>query len=135
MPAQRFTMPDSDPDTHSPLRALHSLRETDVDALRQGFAENQEEWSFDRHESYDGDLTVMLTPADEAEPVLVVSRDEEGFHLAASRGDEYQPLGSFGSVTSVVSAMSAQTRKTEEMSGQSEEQSDSQPPGKDQPET
>jgi hypothetical protein len=113
MPAQRYTMPDPNPDTLSPLRALYSLREADVDALRQGFSENQEAWSFDRHESYDGDLTVMLTPPDEAEPTLVVSRDEGGFHLAANRGDDYQDLGSFGSVTSVVSAMSAQTKKPE----------------------
>jgi hypothetical protein len=104
-------MPDSDPDAFSPVRALHSLREADVDALRQGFAESQEPWSLDRHESYDGDLSVMLTPPGDAAATLVVSRDEDGFHLAASRGDEYQSLGSFGSVTSVVSAVSAQTKQ------------------------
>lgn len=127
MPAQRFTMPDPDPDTLSPLRALHSLREADIDALRQGFSEDQEEWSFDRHESYDGDLTVIVTPPDEPEAILVVSRDEDGFHLAASRGDEYQNLGSFGSVTSVVSAMSAQTKKAEG----AHDPSDPHPPGED----
>ncbi len=112
MPDQtKFTLPDID--MLSPIRAEHSLRETDVAAFRQGFAESQDAWSLDRHESYDGDLTVMLTPPGEAEATLVVSRDEDGFHLAASQGDDYQDLGSFESVSSIMSVLATQTDDAE----------------------
>ena len=107
MPDQsKFTLPDID--MLSPLRAEYSLRDTDVAAFRQGFAETQDAWLLDRHESYDGDLTVMLTPPGEAEATLVVSRDKDGFHLAASQGDDYQDLGSFESVSSIVSVLATQ---------------------------
>ena len=95
-----------DVDAVSPIRGEYSLRETDVAAFQQGFAENQAAWSLDCHESYDGDLTVMLTPPGEAEATLVMSRDAGGFHLAASQGDEFQDLGIFKSISSIVSTLS-----------------------------
>ena len=101
----KFTPPDID--LVSPIRGQYSLCETDVVAFQQGFAETQMPWSLDRHESYDGDLTVMLTPPGEAEATLVMSRDAGGFHLAVSQGDEFQDLGIFDSISSIVSTLSA----------------------------
>ena len=95
-----------DIDVVSPIRGEYSLCETDVVDFQQGFAESQTPWSLDRHESYDGDLTIMLTPPGEAEATLVMSRDAGGFHLAASQGDELQDLGVFESISSIVSSLS-----------------------------
>lgn len=112
MPDQtKFTLPDTD--MLSPIRAEYSLRETDVAAFCQGFTESQDAWSLERHKSYDGDLTVMLTPPGEAEATLVVSRDEDGFHLAACQGDDYQDLGSFESMSSIMSVLATQADHAE----------------------
>ncbi len=61
-------------------------------------------WSLDRHESYDGDLSVMVTPP-QGEEKLVVSHEKDGFHLDANRDDTYRKLGCFSTMDALVVAI------------------------------
>ena len=103
MPAMmRFTLPD--PDTLSPLRAMHSLREKHVLTLAQALSRLPGTWSLERHESYDGDLTLMLRPQQQEGENLVVSRRADGFHLIANQED-CRKLGCFGAMDELVATM------------------------------
>ncbi len=99
-----------DPDTLSPLRALHSLREKHVTVLARTMSQLPGRWSLERHESYDGDLTLMLMPQ-QADPTnLVVSREADGFHLIANQDDDYRELGCFSAIDELVTTVQANVR-------------------------
>jgi hypothetical protein len=92
-----------------PLRAPHSLRAADavvaellLPCLGQG-------WSVARHEDYDGDLTLVLIPDGDDEAgdegagaSFALHRAAAGVHLAATRGDAYEPLGCFASTAAAL---------------------------------
>ena len=99
----RFTLPD--PDTISPLRAMHSLREKHVLTLAKALSRLPGTWSLERHEGYDGDLTLMLMPQQQESENLVVSREADGFHLIANQEDDYRSLGCFGAMDELVATM------------------------------
>jgi hypothetical protein len=104
MPAlTKFRLPDAD--AVSPLTAMHSLREAHAAALALAVSACPGTWTLDRHEGYDGDLTVLLTPADAASPILVVSHAADGFHLSGNRDDACERLGCFGSLDSLLAAV------------------------------
>lgn len=99
----RFTLPD--PDTLSPLRAMHSLREKHVKTLAMALSRLPGTWSLECHEGYDGDLTLMLMPQHQERENLVVSREADGFHLIANQDDDYRQLGCFGAMDELVATM------------------------------
>ena len=106
----RRTAPDLD--TLSPLRALHSLREKHVRILARTMSQLPGTWCLERHESYDGDLTLMLMPQQPERANLVVSRESDGFHLIANQEDEYRELGCFGAIDELVAGVQANVRST-----------------------
>ena len=93
----------------NPLRAFRSLREGHVLELSRITAREQGRWKLERHEGYDGDLTVLITSAEpqagEGCPSLVVHRTQAGFHLAVSRDDDYAKLGCFTSMEELVAKL------------------------------
>jgi hypothetical protein len=91
-----------DPDLISPLRSIHGLREADVAALTQAVAALDGSWSVERHEGYDGDLTVLIMPRDESRETFVVSRNADGVSLATNVGDDYRTIGIFASIGDVM---------------------------------
>jgi hypothetical protein len=95
----------SSPDKLSPLRAIHSLREKDVAVFGTMMSRWPKTWSMDRHEGYEGYLTVILTPRDGSSANYVVSRTVDGWHLSANHDDDYQTLGCFGSLEELVAVM------------------------------
>jgi len=101
-----------DPDMLSPLRAMHSLREPHVALLTQTMAGFAGRWTLERHESYDGDLTVLLVPTDPAERAFVISRSAEGFHLSRDHGDEMNSLGVFASFPDLLATLPARAPLT-----------------------
>ncbi len=98
-----FMLPD--PDTVSSLRAMHSLREKHVRTLTEALSRLPGTWSLECHESYDGDLTLMLMPQHQERASLVVSREADGFHLIANQDDDYRKLGCFGAMDELVATM------------------------------
>ena len=106
----RRTTPDLD--TRSPLRALHSLRENHVTVLAKTMSQLPGTWSLERHESYDGDLTLMLMPDHQERANLVVSRESDGFHLIANQDDDYCELGRFSAIDELVATVRANVRST-----------------------
>ena len=106
----RLTTPD--PDMFSPLRALHSLREKHVTVLARTMSQLPGSWSLERHESYDGDLTLMLMPQQADRANLVVSREADGFHLIANHDDDCRELGCFGALDELVATVRANVRTT-----------------------
>ncbi len=102
MPAEPMglTMSEGVP---GPLRAMDSLREHHVAALARAFRPWAGSWSLDRHEGYDGDLTLILSSRDGAAS-LVFSRSSAGFHAAIMEGDAYRTLGCFASLAALITA-------------------------------
>jgi hypothetical protein len=68
-------------------------------AFRPWFAS----WSLDRHEGYDGDLTLVLSSRDSAAS-LVFSRSSAGFHAAIMEADAYRALGCYASLDALIAA-------------------------------
>ena len=95
------------PETLSPLRALYSLREQHVTVLARTLSQLPGNWSLERHESYDGDLTLMLMPQHQGRANLVVNRGSDGFHLIANQDDDYLELGRFGAIDELVAGVQA----------------------------
>lgn len=104
--SRRFIQPD--PATSSPLRAVHSLREAHVRSLANDLSRLPGTWTLDRHESYDGDLTVMVT-LHQGRENLVVSHQRDGFHLGANREDSYRELGRFSTMDALVMAIGSRS--------------------------
>jgi hypothetical protein len=99
----RFALPD--PDTLSPLRAMYSLHEKHVAVLTAALTRLPETWSLERHEGYDGDLTLLLMPQHEETEKLFVNRSADGFHLIANHEDEFRELGCFDAMDDLVACM------------------------------
>ena len=106
----RLMMPDLD--ARSPLRALHSLREKHVTVLARTMSQLPGSWSLECHESYDGDLTLMLMPQQQGRANLVVNRGSDGFHLIANQDDDYCELGCFGALDDLLATVRANVGPT-----------------------
>ena len=79
----------TDSDNVSPIRAMHSLSETQaisITASLRGFAKS---WSVERHECCDGHLSLLLS--DNADTCLIVDRDASGIRISRMHGDSWHP--------------------------------------------
>lgn len=76
-------------DQHSPIRALHSLREAQVSTIAAGLKNLVLDWAIERHESCDGHLSLMLIHA-EQDATIVVDREPRGIFVSLVQGDELQ---------------------------------------------
>ncbi len=81
------------PDVVSPLRLMHSLREKHARVLVNALSQLPDIWSLERYESYDGDLSLMLTLEHQEDENLFVTRTADGFHLIANHDDDCRELG------------------------------------------
>ena len=99
-------------DTHSPVRAIHSLLEHHVRVLAIALSGLPGIWSLERHECYDGNLILMLTLQPQDMQNLVVSRDESGFRLNSSQNDEYRELGCFSTMSELIATLRASVTTT-----------------------
>ncbi len=78
----------------SPIRALHSLTHGQADRVEAALAQRPGSWTAERHEGYDGHLSLVLSPPDAADDrTLVVHRDEHGLRLDVTQGDRWDRLG------------------------------------------
>ncbi len=92
-------------DMPSPLRSMHSLREKHVKVLVNVLSQLPDIWSLERHEGYDGDLSLMLTSEHQEDDNFFVGRRASGFHLIANRDDDCRELGCFDTVDELVATM------------------------------
>ena len=99
----KFHLPESS--SLTPLRAMHSLREKHVKVLAVALSQLPETWSMERHEGYDGDLTLMLMSQHQERENLVVSHQADGFHLMANQEDHCWKLGCFGALDELVATV------------------------------
>lgn len=74
-------------DTTSPIRALHSLCETQATSIVTGLGSLAGAWDIERHESCDGHLSLVLTHTI-CDTVIIVGRDSAGIHASLMLGDE-----------------------------------------------
>ena len=88
-PDLRFDSRFSDED-RSPLRALHSLTDGQIAKLTAGLSCLSSCWSFERHESCDGHLRLMLMHPTR-DTTVVVERDPSGIAVGLMLGDALQP--------------------------------------------
>lgn len=91
----------------SPIRALHSLTHTQADAVEALLPRLPGGWSAERHEAYDGHLSLMLVPeaGDEAGLSLVVHRDERGLRLDLTRWDAWERVGCYDALEALLEAV------------------------------
>ena len=66
-------------------------------------------WVLDRHVSYDGHLSVLLTPEEDSDeaPTYVIDRDGRGIHLRLLTAEAYQLLGTFSAIADLMPALRA----------------------------
>ncbi len=74
-------------DTTSPIRALHSLCETQATSIVTGLGSLAGTWAIERHESCDGHLSLVLTHTI-CDTAIIVGRDAKGIHVSLMLGDE-----------------------------------------------
>ena len=100
MPADAQSAATTNSEKANPIRAIHSLRERHVAAIAAAAETLPGDWSIERHEDYEGGLSVLLIPTgdDEAGETFVIYRDGAGIHLGASRWSVYREVGRFGSI-------------------------------------
>ena len=96
-----LTYQEWDRSAASPLRALHSLTETQVARLEGALARLPGSWSLDRHEGYDGHLTLLVTAAGDDSTSFSLHRTGQELHLSLWQGDEPTRSGTFLSVEEV----------------------------------
>ncbi|MBE7158459.1 MAG: hypothetical protein INR62_08520 [Rhodospirillales bacterium] len=91
----------------APLRALHSLTETQAEALQSEMFRSGEDWCFERHVAHDGHLLLLINPpaARGATISFALHRDVAGFHLSAWREDEHVALSTSRGVVEVAAAI------------------------------
>ena len=71
----------------SPIRALHSLCETQATSIVTGLGSLASTWDIERHESCDGHLSLILTHTI-CDTAIIVGRDSAGIHVSLMLGDE-----------------------------------------------
>jgi len=92
-------------DTLSPLRALNSLTPAHVDQIVAGLSSLATSWTVARHESCDGQLSLLVAHAGH-DITLVVDRDHAGIGVSVMNGDEMHISGErHNSVSSIVQTL------------------------------
>ena len=93
----------------SPIRALHSLTHAQADAVEALLPRLPGPWSAERHEGYDGHLSLVIAPeaGDVAGASLVVHRDQHGLRLDATRWDGWQPVGCYDAMAALLAGVLA----------------------------
>lgn len=73
----------------NPIRALHSLTAAQAASITAALSRQPIACMADEQEGYDGDLTLVLTPADPYNELsFALWRSPAGFHLVTIREDE-----------------------------------------------
>ena len=97
----------ADDHTASPLRALHSFTPAQADQIVAGLSSLAAAWTIERHESCDGQLSIVLMRHG-CDTTLVVDRDAGGIHVSFLIGDKLQTaFKRHTSIASVVAALKA----------------------------
>lgn len=78
-------------DTLSPVRALNSLTSAQAGRIVAGLSSLAGTWDMDRHESCDGQLSLLLAHTEQDDTTLVVDRDQNGIHVSLMLGDQVHP--------------------------------------------
>ena len=74
-------------DTTSPIRALHSLCETQATTIVTGLGSLAGTWDIERHESCDGHLSIVINHTI-CYTAVIIGRDSAGIHVSLMLGDE-----------------------------------------------
>jgi hypothetical protein len=78
------------------IRALRSLTGDAFQALSDAIAELQGGWILERHDDYDGYLSLLISPTSEINaPTYFISGQLGHIELAQFQGDELHALGRF----------------------------------------
>jgi hypothetical protein len=80
-----------DHDDISPIRAIHSLSQTQANAIIDGLRGLAGIWSIEHHQSCDGHLSLLLNDTTDTETVLIVDRDAAGIQISRMQGDLFHP--------------------------------------------
>ncbi len=87
-----------------PFLSAPSLTEVQITAIERALDTG---WSVDRHESFDKNLTLLVSPPSslDQDAAFYVEADNVGFILSVIQNDELEARGSFGSIEALVMAM------------------------------
>ncbi len=88
----------------APVRGLHSLRPTQLDAVQATLASSLLKCTVDGHDDYDGNMMIMVTPSAAAGHtdtyILLASRS--GFELAVAGEDSFESMACFQTLVEAV---------------------------------
>jgi len=84
----------------SPIIGLYSLRQREADAAALAVCSYGPDWNIDQHQSYDGDLALLITPGGPrlATLTFVLHRTADGIQLAVATEESLHAIGLFKTV-------------------------------------
>lgn len=91
------------------IRALRSLRENVVEAVRETVLEMASPWSLECHDDYDGYLSVLVShERDPNAPSFLISGKVGQIEMATLHDDELRTLGRFNDLGDAIAELVSQ---------------------------
>ena len=87
------------------IRPLRSLTSSHACVVHQAMDARPVPWRVERHDDYDGYLSIVVSSDDPNAPTFAISGTVDKIELAEMRDDALQAQGSFGSIDDVVAAL------------------------------
>lgn len=95
---QHFPLQSASLSMDASIRALHSLTRRDANAVRSTVRAAATGYSVQEHDDYDGYLSLLITPTDDAAPSYVVAGRTGAVDVAVLQNDDMIALGTFPSI-------------------------------------
>lgn len=93
---------------HSPvtIRALRSLAPQALDEVSDAVRDLPGRWALERHEDYDGYLSLLVSPEGDSDmPTYLISGKIGAIELARFQGEELQALGLFNNTQATIAEL------------------------------
>lgn len=97
------------------IRALSSLTRRDADAVRATVRAAAVDHSVQEHDDYDGYLSLLITPADDARSSFMVAGRTGAVEVAELHGDDLVKVGTFPSIGAAMLVLRPALERTEDV--------------------
>jgi hypothetical protein len=88
------------------IRPLRSLTQQAFDAVREAIGGMPGNWTLERHDDYEGYLSILISPESEADvPSFLISGQVGLMEVAKFQGDELHTLGRFESLEATIAEL------------------------------
>lgn len=95
------------------IRALRSLTRQAFEAVSNVISDLPGQWTLERHDDYEGYLSVLISPEGEADaPTFLISGQVGQIELAQFQGDQLRTLGRFEDLEATIAELARALRQS-----------------------